>query len=117
MPKESLYAAIEGILGQFQGAQPAPGADPAAAFRDLVSRLLQALAGVADLEAMKTTVFPDPGVPGSGILVLRRAEHDRADWAFHPRVVVFVEGGRVSRYFTAEAASGFGKPPSGTFGA
>ena len=65
----------------------------------------------------QTTVFPQPGDTGSGILVIRRAEHDWADWAFHPRVVVFVEGGRVSRYFTAEAASGFGKPPPGTFDA
>jgi hypothetical protein len=113
MPEDNPYAAIEAVLGQFKGEESAPGADPVAAFRGLVSRLLQALAGAADLEAMKTTVFPDPEAPGSGILVIRRAEHDRADWAFHRRVVVYVEGGRVARYFTAVAASGFGKPPPG----
>jgi hypothetical protein len=115
MPEEHPFEAMESVLRQFRNAPPAQGAPTEGAFKALVRDLLTALASSADLEAMKTTALPDPDALGSGLLVIRRAGHDRADWVAHRRLIVLIEGGRVARYYTTTGPSGFGIPPAGVF--
>ncbi len=115
MPEQHPFEAMETVLRQFRDAPPAPGAPTEGAFMALARDLLTALASAADLEAMKTTALPDPDAPGNGLLVIRRAEHDRADWVVHRRLVVNIESGRVARYYTTVGLSGFGKLPPGVF--
>jgi len=115
MPEEHPFEAMESVLRRFRDAPPPEGAPTEAAFQALARDLLTALVASADLEAMKTTALPDPDAPGSGLLMIRRARHDRADWVVHRRLIVLIEGGRVVRYYTTAGPSGFGKPPPGVF--
>jgi len=115
MPEQHPFEAMEAVLRQFRDASPAQGAPTEGAFKAVARDLLTALASAADLEAMKTMALPDPDAPDSGLLVIRLAEHDRADWVVHRRLIVLIEGGRVARYYTTTGPSGFGKPPAGVF--